>query len=243
MEKQVAQLIENTQLSLIENVNVSMIQTTMKKIQSFQEIIKNNFVAKTDYGIIPGCQKPTMLKPGAEKICMLFGLRSEFDILDCEKDFREGFFQYQVKAKLFKGELLITEGLGCCNSKEKKYRNVDPCDIDNTILKMAKKRALIDAVLLVASLSNLYTQDMEDMQDLEIKSKEDEKKAVYTDHGVITEKQIKRMFGISNRQYDVVKAVMAKYGYKDSKEVKKVDYEKICEEITAAVFGGNKQTA
>ena len=32
----------------------------------------------------------------------------------------------------------------------------------NTVLKMAKKRAQVDAVLTVASLSEIFTQDMED---------------------------------------------------------------------------------
>ena len=39
--------------------------------------------------------------------------------------------------------------------------NPDPADQVNTILKMAKKRALVDAVLSVAALSNVFTQDME----------------------------------------------------------------------------------
>lgn len=39
----------------------------------------------------------------------------------------------------------------------------DPADKLNTILKMAKKRAYVDATLQLASLSNLFTQDLEDM--------------------------------------------------------------------------------
>jgi len=35
----------------------------------------------------------------------------------------------------------------------------------NTILKMSKKRAFIDSVLQVASLSDVFTQDLEDMRD------------------------------------------------------------------------------
>ena len=47
-----------------------------------------------------------------------------------------------------------------------KYRidNDDPYTLANTVLKMAKKRAQIDAVLTVASLSEIFTQDMEDLQ-------------------------------------------------------------------------------
>ena len=107
-----------------------------------------------------------LLKPGAEKILMMMGLRSEFEIVDSTRDFENGFFQYQVRCKLYKSDLIITEGLGSCNTKERKYLRQDPFSIDNTVLKMAKKRALVDAALLVASLSDVFTQDLEDM-DLE----------------------------------------------------------------------------
>ncbi len=41
------------------------------------------------------------------------------------------------------------------------------CSKANTILKMAKKRAMVDAVLTVANLSELFTQDFDDLEDLE----------------------------------------------------------------------------
>ena len=39
---------------------------------------------------------------------------------------------------------------------------MNPADIANTILKMAKKRALIDAVLTILAASDIFTQDIED---------------------------------------------------------------------------------
>jgi hypothetical protein len=39
----------------------------------------------------------------------------------------------------------------------------NPADVANTILKMAKKRALIDAVLTVTAASDIFTQDIEDL--------------------------------------------------------------------------------
>ena len=68
-----------------------------------------------------------------------------------------------IRCKLYKGGLLITQGLGHCNTKEKKYIKQDPFTLANTCLKMAKKRAQIDATLTVASLSEIFTQDIEDM--------------------------------------------------------------------------------
>lgn len=42
---------------------------------------------------------------------------------------------------------------------------VEPSDMANTILKMAKKRALIDAVLTATGASDIFHQDLEDLPD------------------------------------------------------------------------------
>ncbi|WP_029688394.1 hypothetical protein [Thermoanaerobacter sp. A7A] len=153
--------------SIIEEVDLKHVENTMRKISQFQAVVQNTLKKKKDYGVIPGTDKPTLLKPGAEKILMMMGLRSEFEIIDSTRDWEKRFFQYQVKCKLYKGDMLITEGFGACNTKEKKYAKSDPYTLDNTVLKMAKKRALIDATLLVASLSDIFTQDVEDLEDIE----------------------------------------------------------------------------
>jgi len=44
----------------------------------------------------------------------------------------------------------------------------DPADLDNTILKMAAKRARIDAVLTVTAASDFFTQDLEDLTSKEV---------------------------------------------------------------------------
>lgn len=41
----------------------------------------------------------------------------------------------------------------------------EPADLANTVLKMAKKRALVDAVLTTTAASDIFTQDIEDMPD------------------------------------------------------------------------------
>jgi hypothetical protein len=43
-----------------------------------------------------------------------------------------------------------------------RVENEDVADLDNTILKMAKKRALVDGAIALARCSDLFTQDMED---------------------------------------------------------------------------------
>ncbi|TIH66344.1 hypothetical protein EWQ15_30055, partial [Klebsiella pneumoniae] len=151
-------------LSVIENINANAVSSTLAKINQFQQIVQSQFKQGHDYGLIPGTgSKPTMLKPGAEKIVMLLGLTSEFDILESTRDFEKGFFQYQIKCQLKKDGYVITEGIGAANTMESKYKKGDPYTLDNTVLKMAKKRALVDAALLVGSLSDVFTQDIEDM--------------------------------------------------------------------------------
>lgn len=192
-------MIENP-LSLIQEIDTKMVSETLKKVKSLQATLKNILVNNHDYGTIPGCgDKPTLLKPGAEKILMAMGLTSNYELIEHTEDFRDkGFFAYTVKCVLLKNGIKITEGLGHANSKEKKWAKefVYEKDLDlgadkellkkkkfngnngtfykyevdadanskaNTILKMAKKRAQIDAVLTVASLSEIFTQDFDDL--------------------------------------------------------------------------------
>ncbi|SHF17369.1 hypothetical protein [Caloramator proteoclasticus] len=160
------QTIQNQ--AIIDNLNINQVHATMQKITQFQKVIQSTLHQNHDFGVVPGSSKPTLLKPGAEKILMLLGLTSEYELIEKVQDYENGFFAFTVRCKLYKQDQLITEGLGHCNSKERKYQSekVDPYTIANTCLKMAKKRAQIDATLTVASLSDIFTQDIEDM-DLE----------------------------------------------------------------------------
>lgn len=216
-------------LSIIDTVSIQQVQNTMQKITQFQKVIQQTLHQNHDFGVVPGSAKPTLLKPGAEKILMMMGLRSEFEIVDSTRDFENGFFQYQVRCKLFKGDTLITEGLGACNTKEKKYRNQDAFTLDNTVLKMAKKRALVDATLLVASLSDIFTQDLEDL-DLEGNTVVNVK-TTFDDDKTISKAQAKRLYALSNGNAELCKRVIEKYGYKKSDDIKLIDYEKIAKEI------------
>lgn len=182
-------------LSIIDTVEIDTIANTMAKIQQMQAVVQKTLKVEHDYGKVPGTTKPTLLKPGGEKICMLFGLNPEYEFLQTTEDYDKEFFTYNIRCTLFRNGQPVAQGVGSCNSKEKKYRfinvdeipenyigpteqitdkygrvkykinNPDICSLVNTILKMAKKRAFIDAVLQVASLSEVFTQDVEDMGD------------------------------------------------------------------------------
>jgi len=172
-------------------------------INKFQQVVHACMIKDSDYGVIPGTTKPTLLKPGAEKIAKLLGLADTYEILDKAEEWKMPFFRYLIKCKLVHVGMnaVISEGMGECNSMESKYRwrwvserdlpegadksnlvtqerkssktgghwtvyRLDNDDIYsqvNTILKMAKKRALVDAALSAGRLSDVFTQDIEDI--------------------------------------------------------------------------------
>lgn len=149
------------------------------------------------FGKIAGAQKPSLWKPGAEKLKMLFKLSDTYvieDLSGTDRILDRQCVRYRIKCTVtHQGTgLLISEGVGECSSLEEKYawrnaRSTDeydetepsmrrmkywhdgrrrqvaqsPHDVANTVLKMAKKRAFVDAILTSTGASDLFTQDME----------------------------------------------------------------------------------
>jgi hypothetical protein len=194
-----------------------------KRLQEFQEFVKEYLKEGEDFGTIPGTPKPTLYKPGADKLCELYGLADSYEIIDKIVDFNAHppLFDYEVRCTLIRmrSQSVVSTGLGSCSSYESRYRwrqgtrkcpkcgseaiikgkeeygggflcyakkggcgakfpdndksiteqsvgrveNEDLVDVKNTILKMAKKRAKVDATLSATRSSGVFTQDIEDM--------------------------------------------------------------------------------
>lgn len=114
-----------------------------------------------------------------------------------------------------------------------------PADKENNILKIAKKRALIDAVLTITGTSNLFTQDREDDldpgQNGNGNGKPASKKtpAPAADNGpTISDKQSGRFYGIwknANRTAEDVKLYLKrKCGVEDSRKMPVKFYDEAC---------------
>lgn len=104
--------------------------------------------------------KPSLRKPGAEKICGMLGINPSFPTL---KEYENLALQgVEIKSIILRCHLLTTdervvaEGIGARNVE------TDYGDL-NKALKMAAKSAQIDATLRCAGLSEIFTQDLEDM--------------------------------------------------------------------------------
>lgn len=198
----------------------------LQKSQARVRQIKASLMkADVHYGVIPGTgDKPTLLKPGAEVICSVYGLRPDFLP---EVGYGDGVtrpdIEVTMRCELHLGDMagpVVAVGYGMANSWERKHRyrrgerscpecgvvgsvikgkaqfgggwlcwakkggcgakfeddaeaivgqavgdvqNPDPHDLANTLIKMAKKRAFLDATLTGTASSDVFTQDLEEM--------------------------------------------------------------------------------
>ncbi|HEX5736256.1 MAG TPA: hypothetical protein VF131_25730 [Blastocatellia bacterium] len=104
------------------------VQQAVDRFNHVVEFVRTVMREGVDYGVIPGTDKPTLLKPGAEKLCTLFGLTSRFEIIRSAEDWTgadhngEPFFFYLYRCQLRRGDMIIAEGDGSANSWEQKYR-------------------------------------------------------------------------------------------------------------------------
>ncbi|MDR5875113.1 hypothetical protein [Vreelandella gomseomensis] len=104
--------------------------------------------------------KPSLFKPGAEKICGMLGVTIHYPTLsDYEAAALQGVGLAHV---IMRCEIrdatgnVVADGVGARSLRQ------DSGDL-NKSLKMAEKSAHIDATLRMAGLSEVFTQDLEDM--------------------------------------------------------------------------------
>lgn len=201
--------------------NALTAQQLLGQVALIQNIMSTAMKEGEHYGKIPGCgDKPTLLKPGAEKLCMTFRLSPQYHIEDRNLDGEHREFRILVTLLSIGSNANIGQGVGLCSTREAKYRyrgkagrkcpqcgaaaiikgkteygggwvcfkkkdgcgakfrdgdkaiedqsderleNPDIADTYNTVLKMAKKRALVDAVLTATAASDIFTQDIEEI--------------------------------------------------------------------------------
>ncbi|MDQ3742829.1 MAG: hypothetical protein M3444_00315 [Acidobacteriota bacterium] len=104
------------------------IESAVERYQQVTEFVSRVLREDVDYGVIPGTEKRTLLKPGAEKLTTFFGLSTRFRLLERIEDWTgdehggEPFFYYLYRCQLLRGDLLIAEADASCNSRETKYR-------------------------------------------------------------------------------------------------------------------------
>ena len=112
-----------------------------------REFIKSNFVEEIDYALLPKCTKPSILKSGAIKVCRYLELIPQPTILTEKIDVENSLVAFAVSVSLLdkEGKNAFT-GIGFADSREAKFGTASAFNVANTILKLAKKRALVDVI-------------------------------------------------------------------------------------------------
>lgn len=131
-------------------------------VEQVKAMQRGVLIEGTDFMTIPGTGKPSLLKPGAERLMQVFGLGHRMEQLDIQ--YVDGkpvgvTYRCTVTKMMMDGrELTVSSCDGHASSDEPKWRKAPW----NTIIKMAQKRALVGACLTATATSGLFTQDMED---------------------------------------------------------------------------------
>lgn len=186
-------------------------------------------VRDVDFGKVPKAKSPSLWKAGAEKILMGYGLYYDVVLTDSIKDCERGFFYYEFTARAYDQQgRVVRTGVGCCNTAESSFGMAGGFNSANSAMKKAKKRAVVDLALTLGSLSDMFTQDLED-DDNEKRANE-----LMRDDDPITTKQVKRLFAIAATQEittEKAKALLQSWGFSSTRDIKQKDYDTICEKF------------
>lgn len=209
------------------------------KFKGVEERLKRDvdfgMITKTDKNtgeVKPISERPTLYKSGAEKILLLMGVPYEMIMTDSYKNHEKGYFYYEFKAVARDSEgKIIREGVGCANTNEKSCGVASGFDVANNQIKKAKKRALVDLALSLASCSDMFVQDIEDTKN------EERARNIQKETDCINSKQIQRIFAIATKNgltVESAKDLIKSWGYSSTKEIKVADYDAICEKMEKA---------
>ena len=90
-------LMETPYLALPES---RAVEKSLAIVEDFKSTVHNRLIEGVDYRTIPGTSKPTLLQPGAQKICQLLQLRPKFDPLRITEDWDRPLFSCTYKCIL-----------------------------------------------------------------------------------------------------------------------------------------------
>lgn len=161
-------------------VTSDAVESLKRQRELLRGFVKSQLTDGVDFGVIPGTPKPTLYKPGAEKIARVFMLGVRVKLVDkvLERG-TENFAMFTYQAEVYSlqnDSVVIAQCDGSCNSAEKKYATrrmkgggqseaTPVTDVLNTLQKMAQKRAIVGAIILATGASDFFTQDIDDADD------------------------------------------------------------------------------
>ncbi len=189
-----------------------------------------------DFMVIPKTKSPTLTKSGAEAICKAYGVFQRYEIIHKEisTDPKNPSFSFIIRCDLVKinpqtgDEWVVAQGLGAGSTNEKSTGMASAYDSLNRILKMAEKRAKVDASINLAGVSSLFVQDMEN--ESFIASGKDIANN-QGDDAPITAKQTQRIFALASTNgysTEEAKNIIKGLGFESTKAITQGRYDEVC---------------
>ena len=112
----------STDLQVLESVipDALSARSILAQVALIHDVMKNVMQPGVHYGQIPGVEKPTLLKPGAEKLCLTFRLDPQYE--STERYEGDHLF-VKTKCTLYHitSGRRMGSGEGSCSTKEAKY--------------------------------------------------------------------------------------------------------------------------
>lgn len=92
-----------------------------QRVNLVQEVMRGIMKKETHYGVIPGTQKPTLYKAGAEQLCATFRIAPKYRVEDLSTSDCARFRITCIGVHQTTG-IELGEGVGECSSSEEKYK-------------------------------------------------------------------------------------------------------------------------
>lgn len=119
MSTDIAEVNEN---HAIANYDPTLsVEAVLERVRKITELMQKAMRPSVDYGIIPGTNsKPTLLKPGAEKLCVMFRLAPKYTT---SKTFHpDGHLTVESTCQIYDlAENFLGEASTMCSTRESKY--------------------------------------------------------------------------------------------------------------------------
>ena len=172
---------------------------------------------------------------------MAYGLMCRYDIESSMEQFDPkggAFFHYLVRCDLVKGftqpngeyhEVVYANGYGEANTGESRNGSKSGVNAANNTIKMAQKRAMVQAALAVSGLSSMFSQDIEDETSVNFKDMVEQNSS-----SRINPKQRERIYNVAylaGMTNDQAKAWLSAEGYPKSTEITVAQFEEIIEKL------------
>ncbi len=101
-------------------VGTQSAQQVKAQVDLIQQVMAAVMKPNVHYGVIPGCDKPSLYKPGSEKLLSTFRISVEPEVIDLST---ADEIKYRVMAHgIYHDGTTVGTGIGECSSNEEKYK-------------------------------------------------------------------------------------------------------------------------